>query len=454
MKAAVIGFDIGTSGLKAAVADPSAGKIVEGRTWSYAADSETEPGVRPIRVYKEVLTEALKELKRDYKILAIGMTTAMYSVCRVVDGEEYVYQWNSLWDRAPQLEPEMKEFLINSGCRVDTLFPGYKLYTLDPETRKEFRPHGLKDVLIEYLTGNLATDYSIASPFGLFDARKRIWNYDIIDKLGFRASDLPKAVPHYTNVGKVILPGFEDDNIIVAPGLGDGPSASYGCIGESSICGNVGTSMAIRTITNMPDFSDATGLWNFAFDDELFATGGISSNACTVFHWMEKFGLDSKKDLALYDPRGVKFFPWLHGERVPYWSSSLRGTFAGIQVNDGPEEFIGACLRAVAFTFCRMVRDLDKLVDPLEPIVMAGGGTNILPLMEIISGCTDHPLKLLENESYLGATGSAMSAARAAGIELHPENVITKVLEPTGKFKEELEMWVREADRFRGYYEV
>ena len=452
-RGAIIGFDVGTSSLKAAVADPETGKILEGRTWSYGAGSEVAPGVTPLRIYMEVFSAALQELHRDYHILAVGMTTQMYSVLRKTPDGDLVYQWNSLWDRRPDLEPEMADFLIDSGCRPDTLYPGYKLYTMDPEMRKEFLPYGLKEALIQYLTGNLATDYATASPFGLFDARKRVWNAEIIEKLGFDLADLPDAVTHDTPVGTITLDGMKDDRIVVAPGLGDGPSASLGCLEAGRLCGNLGTSMAVRTVTEHPDFSREGGLWNYAFDDTYYATGGISSNSCTVFHWMEKFSFDSRTDVQLYDPHEVRFFPWLHGERVPYWNSSLRGTFSGIQIGDGPKEFIGAAVRAVAFTYCGMVRTLDKLIDPQEPMILAGGGTNIRPLMEIIAGCTDHPIHLLENESYLGGTGSAISAARAAGIDLHPDLTITEIMEPTHRFRDELEQWIGEAEKTLKLYE-
>lgn len=453
MKSAVIGFDIGTSSLKAAVADVNTGKILEGRTWHYAECETASLGIMPLQAYIDTLTEALHELRRDYRLTALGLTSQMYSVCRKTENGILVYQWNSLWKRHPEMEPEMASFLIASGCRVDTLFPAYKLYTMDAETRKDFLPYGLKDALIQYLTGKLVTDYSIASPFGLFNVLDRKWNTDLAQKLGFDPDSLPEAVPHDTNIGEVILPEFHHEHIIVAPGLGDGPSASHACRNTSDLCGNLGTSMAVRTVTKKPDFSSKSGLWNFAYDDEYFVSGAISSNACTTFHWLKKFGIEINEKTLLSDPGEIRVFPWLHGERAPYWNSSLRAAFTGMQISDGPEELTGACIRSVAFTYCRMVLTLNHLVDPETPMILAGGGTNITPLMEVVSGCTDHEIHLLASETYLGGIGSAMSAASAAGITLHPDLKISRILPPTGKYKEELAEWIESADRLSRYYD-
>lgn len=451
MREAAVGFDIGTSSIKCAIADIATGKIVEGRTWNYPEGSEILPGVVPLSMYEEALTGALRELKADYRLRSVALTTAMYSVCRNTPGGVVAYQWNSLWDRKPEIEEEMTKPLIDSGCRVDTIFPGYKLYTLKPEERASFLPYDIGAHLVKYLTGTLATDYIRTSTLGFFDARKRCWNLELVRKLGFREEDLPLALPHNKAVGKISLQGFENDDIIIAPGLGDGPSASYACKEISSLCGNIGTSMAIRTITKNPDFSYGSGLWNFAFDDEYFATGGISSNACKVFHWLEDINQGRPGD-TLPDAHEVLFFPWLHGERTPYWSSDLRGTITGLSIGDGTSEILGAAIRAVGFTFCQMERLLEHVVDEREPLVLAGGGTNIRPLIDVIAGCIKRDIVLLKSESYLGGTGAAFSAAEAAGIEIHPDIEVSETIKPTHLYERELDHWIEQSKRVSDWF--
>lgn len=447
---AIIGFDIGTSSLKAAIADPDSGAVVGGRTWSYAAGREAAPGVMPAAVYEDALLCALRDLAADYHVESLALTTQMYSVCRRTSKGLLVYQWNALWRRDAAVERAMRETLVRSGCRADTLYPAYKLATLPPAERAAFLPYGLKEHLLKLLTGKLATDFSTASTLGIFDAVARKWNLDAARDLRLDAALLPHALPHDAPVGRV-REGLPLGGATVAPGLGDGPAASFACRDVSPFCGNLGTSMAARVITDTPDFSEENGLWNYAFDDTLFATGGISSNACSVLHWAGDVGLAPGE--KLWDSREVQFFPWLHGERMPFWSSDLRGTFLGLQIGDGPQVLQAAVAKAVAFTFCRMALALEPVTAPETPLILAGGGTNLRPVLTAIAGCLHRDLALLENETYLGGTGAAMSAGAAAGCRVRPELCIRECLHPTGALAEEYARWVKTADRVAALYQ-
>lgn len=447
---AAAGFDVGTSSLKAVLADPDGGAVLGGRTWQYEAGREAAPGVLPIAVYEHALLSALRDLAADYQLVSLALTTQMYSICRRTPQGLLVYQWNALWRRDAAVEAALGETLVRSGCRADTLYPAYKLATLPPAERASFLPYGLKEHLLRLLTGELATDYSTASTLGVFDAVGRKWNLDAARDLGLDTALLPPAVPHDTPVGRVredLLPG----GAVVAPGLGDGPAASFACRDVSLFCGNLGTSMAARVITDTPDFSAENGLWNYAFDDTRFATGGISSNACTVLHWARDLGLDPGDTLA--DSREVLFLPWLHGERMPFWSSDLRGTFLGLQIGDGPQVLRSAVAKAVAFTFCRMALALEPVTAPDRPLILAGGGTNVRPVLTAVAGCLHRDLALLENETYLGATGAAMSAGAAAGCRVRPELRIRETIRPTRALEGEYTRWTQAADRMAAFYQ-
>lgn len=448
----IVGFDIGTSSTKAAIADTDTGTIIDTRTFHYENAREAAPGVMPIAVYETALLSAITSLMGDYEIDSIGLTVQMYSILRKTEDGLMAYQWNSLWARDKQIEVEMKDPLVRSGCRPDTIYPGYKLGTMTPEMRKEFLPYGIKEHLICLLTGKLVTDYTIASPFGLFDAVKREWNLPLIRSLGIDESLLPKAVPYSVPVGPIdteLLPGF---HAILTPGLGDGPSASFACRDVSCLCANLGTSMAVRVITDKPDFSDENGLWNYAFDDTLYTTGGISSNSCSVFHWGDQFDLRTEAPEDLVDTHDVMFFPWLHGERMPYWSSDLRGTFIGLQVFDDQKVLRSAVLKAVAFTFCRIARTLEKVSAPDQPLVMAGGGTKNRAVLSVIAGCVHRDLYLQENEAFLGSIGAAIASGIATGHAVHPDTKIAEIIHPTGAYEAEYERWLKMAEKMTQFY--
>ncbi len=447
---AVVGFDIGTSSLKAAVFSAKTCRMTASATWNYPVRTGREIGIMPVSVYENMLQKALVELSHNYELISAALTTQMYSVLKKSSEGVLVYQWNCPWQRNPSVEEVARAFLLRSGCRVDTLYPGYKLASLAEEERKEFLPYGLKEDLLQFLTGNLCTDYSTASAFGVFDAVKRKWNMDAVRGLRLDESLLPRAVAHDKAVGNVrqdILPG---ETVTVTPGLGDGPAASLACTAVSSFCGNLGTSMAARVITEKPDFSEKNGLWNYAVDDRRYTIGGISSNSCTVTDWAKSFGTAPENELP--DNDEVEFFPWLLGERMPYWSSDLRGTLIGLRLRDSPDTVCGAVARGVAYTFCRMALALEPHTDPKQPLVIAGGGTNMRALLKVISGVLNRSLVILENETYLGSIGAAISAGAAVGLKMNPDLKIREWISPTHAFATSYFRWNETAEQLADFY--
>lgn len=448
----IAGFDIGTSSLKVTIADYNTGKVTDELIYGYHNFRELAPGVVPTAVYEETLLKALEEIYHSTELVSIALTTQMYSICEYKDGEWVVHQWNSLWDRCPDIESMLQDPLSRSGCQVDTLFPAYKLKTLDEEKRRHYVPYGLKEHLLLFLTGKLSTDYVTASASGMFDISKREWNIPFVRSIGMDVDKLPLALPHNAPVGKMsteLLPGVYPETIVV-PGLGDGPSASFACRGISNFCGNLGTSMAARVFTKEPDIMPEHGLWNFVVDSSTYVTGGISSNSCTVFHWAERMGIKVSSDIS--DTHGIMFFPWIHGERMPYWSSDLRGTFTGLRVDDSPASLAGAIIKAVAFTFVRMVDVLGEHAEKGSPLVIAGGGTNLSPILDIIAGCINVDLALLQNAEYLCSTGAAISAGTGIGVTVKPNLQVERTIKPTYRYRKEYEKWLAMASNIANIY--
>jgi len=447
MEEVIVGLDVGTSSMKAAI-------LITGKstvsyiTKKYIQTEVSETGVVPAAVYVDAMKSLLGEIAAGFAIKAIAVATQMYSLCRMTDRGVYVYQWNCLWKSNEDTGKRIGNDLVWSGCRPDTLYPAYKLAALSFEDRKSFLPYGIKEYLIRELCGFPATDYSTASASGLFCLKTRDWNLKLIESLGYKRNDMPLILRHDQVIAHLLLEAFDhaSDTTVIVPGLGDGPSASLACAGSSSFCGNLGTSMAARVLTDSPDLSAEKGLWNLPVDEKQYTVGGISSNACSVFHWAE----DNRIIIPdrLKDTENVRFFPWLFGERTPYWSSDLQALFTGIQVVTDEKMLGSAVVKAIGFSFVRMAELVGEKVKADQPLILSGGGTNIRPLMEVIAGSISRKIILLKDETYLGATGALVSASRAAEYEFIPDIAVHKVIEPDKRFIDEYRKWTAASDKF------
>jgi gluconokinase len=444
-----LGLDVGTSAAKYTAIELSTGNVVAQRRVEYTRQ-ETAVGVVPMRMYTEAVERLLDNLAQEFMVRSVAITTAWYSAIAPTDGGELVYQWNSIWERNRDVERELSGYLDVSGCHVDILFPVYKLMTAHVLRNMRFKPYGMKEYLIEWLTGERATDYSTASASGLLDIRRREWNEPLLDKLGYRREEMPRLVRHNTAVGQRKVRG---ESITVVAGLGDGASASYACKEVSEVAANIGSTMAARELSPAIRHSSPDRTWTFVVDESRYVNGGISSNGGSVLEWARrgKWAIDEVK----VDRGGERFYPWLHGERTPFWSADLRGTFTGIDVRTDMATLSAAIVKGVGFTLSRMINAMAHARSCPSGVVVAGGGVRLSEMLRVVQGSVSVPLTILKSFDYLASDGSALSAAEALGVPLELHHDIEMVLEPNDAFQADYEAWIAEADNVAsGVYQV
>lgn len=451
-KRVIAGFDVGTSSLKVSIADLDCLSVIDNRKYDYKDYRELSAGVVPVTIYLNNVKDAIRNISVDYDLTAVSVTTQWYSICGYVDGELAAYQWNCLWATQKDAEENFREEMRKSGCPADSIYGAYKLCTVSDEERKKFLPYGIKECVIEDLTGTPVSDYTTASASGLFDIRKKTWNTRFIEKLGFDVDQLPKIMKHNEVCGK-ISPGLFPDltlDTVVVPGLGDGASASYACREISSFCGNIGTSMAARVITDKIDAESGVSVWTYAIDDKTYVTGGISPNACSVFTWASKLGFDIAEKIGRKND--LLFLPWIHGERVPYWTSDLKGTFLGMKSDTTKEDITVAILKGISFTFSQMEKILENYCTGEDPIVLAGGASNSKVVLEVVAGSIGREITMVNNADYLCSTGAVLSAAEALGAVIRNEIKVDSRISPDGAYREEFSKWQNVSQRIAEIY--
>jgi len=432
-----VGLDVGTSGLKCTIIDLSTGKVLGHRRVEYVHDA-TGIGIVPVRMYKEVLEHLLNDLVQEFIVRSIAVTTIWYSVIGTADGSEVVYQWSSEWERNPAVERELQNYIDSAGCDIDTRFPIYKLMTARVLRNDSFKPYGIKECLIEWLTGQKATDFSTASASGLVDIRKRDWNDPLLDRLGYRREQLPKLELHNKIVGEA---QFKGESIAVVPGLGDGASANYACKEISSLAANIGTTMAARELSSIIRKDPSARIWTFIVDESRYVNGEFSLNGSSVLNWArrEKWPIDD----VCVKHGGERFFPWFYGERMPSGNADLRGTFTGIDMRTDRTSLSSAIIQGVAFTLSRMINAITDARHRSSGVVVGGGGVHFSELLRVVQGSVSVPLSILKSSDFLSSDGAALSLAEAMGITaIDLNHEIEKVLEPNDEFRADYEAWL------------
>ena len=431
-----LGLDVGTSSLKATCFDAGRGNLTENKLFSYQI-TEGRPGIIPVVFYERVVLEALNYFDDKYSILGVGVSTQMYSILRNNNEVLEVVQWNAPWQISLEDKEKLKPLLVGSGCHPDVLYPVAKIFS-SLRNADNFLPYGIKEHLIEFLTGNRVTDYSTASASGFFLIKEKKWNEELVSMLGFDLKHFPEVLLHNQKAGSLRKELKVGSSAFVVPAAGDGISASLAVADLSSLCGNLGTSMAIRKIRNSDLFSRHQKEWIYALDEERYVTGGISLNGFSVLNWAEKSGFPVVMDKL--QPTDLLFFPWLNGEATPFWNENLRGILLGINPETSKEAISSAIRESVAFTFCLLNEFVGISSGSTEPLILGGGGVHHKDILQVIAGVIGQRAFLLKESDYLASIGAARSAAESVDFKLNPEfNLIEE--KPLNRFSERFENW-------------
>jgi xylulokinase len=110
------------------------------------------------------------------------------------------------------------------------------------------------------------------------------------------------------------------------------------------------------------------------------------------------------------------FLPHLQGERAPVWNIDARASFSGVDSSMGPAEFAVATMEGVAFSVRLAVDSLRKSADCMPEVFNAAGGGMASDIWcQIRADILGRPLRRLRNLDA-GVLGAAVLAGAGVGL--------------------------------------
>ncbi len=323
------------------------------------------------------------------QITTIGFSTAMHSLMPD-DGKKQIFLWSDLQaaetiDRFKQTNLATHFYEI-SGTPIHAMSPFAKLLYFQEKKLYPAETHwyGLKELIMEYFTGNFVIDYSTASATGLFDLKKKQWSDEILDYLGINAEQLAQLVD--TNQAFKLLPKIRDlfdfsaDTQVVI-GASDGTLAAYASYystGRSASL-TIGTSAAVRQITNAIHLDQEKQNFCYYLNEDLLVSGAPSNNGGVVLAWAANHLADHPAQFYQMLPtllkettigaKGLRFWPYLNGERAPYWSNEIKGGFRDLTLQHTRSDMLRSVIEGVLIN----IRQLVELVAQDESLSVSGG---------------------------------------------------------------------------------
>ena len=432
-----LGVDIGTSGVKAVIADES-GKLLDQATAPLTVSrpaplfSEQDPADWWSATENAVLS--LKpELRRQVK--AAGVTGQMHGATLLDEGDRVLRPailWNDGRSGAEcieleRAEPRAREITANA---VMAGFTAPKLLWVrkhEPEifdrTKTVLLP---KDYVRFLMTGEKASDMSDASGTCWLDVRERRWSSEMLAACGLDESAMPSVHegPEVTgNLRADVARRWGMESVPVIAGGGDNAAAAVGLgvVNDGDAFISLGTSGVVFVATDTLRPNPAQGLHAFCHAvPGKWHQMSVMLSAASCLDWVA--GLLKEPDfpalLASAESATGEapiFLPYLTGERTPHANPHAKAVFFGMTAQTGQGEIARAVVEGVAMGLRDGLDIITEAGSTVQSLTVAGGGSRSLFWGRILAGALNVPLVYRSGGDVGPAYGAARLAIAASG---------------------------------------
>jgi gluconokinase len=407
-----IGADIGTTSTKA-VLFSSEGDIVHQATVEYplltpepkAAEQDPDEIVEAVVTAIQSVMENSGVNKKDITVLSFS--AAMHSLI-AVDAKGKPLTKSLTWadQRAEPYARQLKEtngksIYDKTGTPIHPMSPLTKLMWLKAEQpdifNKASRFIGIKEYVFYHFFNKYVVDHSIASATGLLNMYELDWDKEALETAGVTKDRLSELVPTtavFTDMDPELAErmGIHPDMKVVI-GANDGCLANLGvnAIENGVVAVSIGTSGAIRTVTDKP-VSDPKGrIFCYALTEDHWVIGGPVNNGGMILRWLrdelcaEEVSAAKAQACDPYDliteriakisagSNGLLFHPYLSGERAPSWNANARGSFYGLAMHHKREHMMRAVLEGINMNLYMVLLALEEVIGIPDRIHATGG---------------------------------------------------------------------------------
>ncbi|NMB47177.1 MAG: hypothetical protein GX998_12335 [Firmicutes bacterium] len=493
----LLGLDIGTTHLKAGIfteqGEPVIVKLASTPVLNLGAGRAIyDPGQLWVKV-SGLLREVTSQLEPGTQILSVAIASmGEAGLLLDTDGEPLtpIIAWFD--SRGKDVIDKWAHcFGVERTLSITGLIPDY-IYSLmkllwlnqhEPElVSGAHKWLCMMDYIIYKLTGEFATDYSIASRTMLFDITLRAWSPEIAEFANLDIELLPRAYPGGTVVGQVT------EVASYSTGLEKGIPVCTG--GHDHICGafavgvfepgnaldSLGTAESLVAAykdipTLKPQVVKGFGIGCHVVRNAYYLLGSINASGLSVDWFKDEFGsmLQSsaaKKGVSIYEvlleearqsppgTKGLMFVPHMRGAGPPNPDPHSRGAFVGIRDYHERKDFLRAILEGLSCEFALALRESeDALGLAVSKIQAIGGGTKNQLWMEIKAAMLDKPIEIpaVQESTLLGA---ALLGGLGAGVYRDAHEALSETYRVLHTYEPEQRLVRQYADIYEAYCQI
>ena len=432
----LVGVDIGTQSLKAAVADDTlaikgAGFRSYRATFPAAGRAEQDPQLWE-RSLAPAIATALAEAgvaAQHVKGLAIcGQLDGCIPVDATGEPQGPCLTWMDRRAGAELADIDKDSLHATTGIVPDASHLGAKIRWLKRHQDGAARYHQPVSYMVERLTGAFVIDHALASTSMLYDLRRQDYDAALLSAFGVARAELPSLARSGECAGKLTRAGAArtglPEGIPVAVGTGDDFSTPLGAgmteEGEVSVA--IGTGEVVGALFADPVIdrdrlveTHAYPAGGYFVENPGWLAGGAVTWLRDLLGIADYEAFDAIAAGAPAGCDGVVFLPALTGAMAPEWIAEARGCFYGLTPAHGAPHLARAVLEGCGFAMRDVLARLSSLGAQPSSLKLLAGGSRSKVAAQLRADISGLPV-MVQDHPHSSVRGAAMLAGVAAGI--------------------------------------
>ncbi|CAM3287987.1 gluconokinase [Paenibacillus lupini] len=441
----IIGLDIGTTSVKACIFNRIGNLVAEAEELILSEYPQVGQVQQDAVVIERLAVVAVRNsiqkaglAKED--LAAMGFSAAMHSLLSVSSegvplSPAFIWSDGRGTDQANRFTEEERQYLYSkTGTPIHPMSPFLKLLWMKETGYEPYQKAAyfmsIKEYLIYCWFGKRVIDYSMASATGLFNPSTLNWEPELLSLADITASQLSEIVEPTFLLGALKAEIAEEmgvaSSLPFAIGAADGQLSNLGigALLPGEVAVSVGTSGAIRQVTNEAKVSGNGETFCYSFTQDSYIIGGPTNNGGVALQWLKQLLNDqgSYEDFlaeawqSTPGAEGLLFLPYINGERAPLWNQQARGNFYGMTIAHTKAHYVRAVLEGITFNLYQIGRALEQLAGPPKKMYVNGGLSRSPIWLQMMADIFEAEIYVSENH-HSAAWGAAWTALVAIGEE-------------------------------------
>jgi gluconokinase len=435
----IVSLDVGSSSVRALLFDSGARRMEGyGAQVPYRIHTTPDGGaeVDP-EALAQLAIDCLDELHRQvhasgFRVVAVAGSAFWHGICGInAAGQPTLPILHLLDTRSGDQVARVPDAHARTGCVPHSSYWPAKILWLAANRPDEFRATtrflSFPEYLYLKLLGSTRASTSMVSATGLWDQNASDYDPETLSALPIRREHLtdPAALDETEDrllqEFRAMWPAFAKARWF--PALGDGAcnNIGSGCISPQRAALMVGTTGAMRLVSDAREAAVSQGLWCYRLDRRRFVTGGALSNGGDVYAWMKRNlalpkDVEARLETARPGTHGLTMLPFFSGERTPYWRADLRASITGLSASTDAFDILRASLESIALRFREIYCLLAARWGAPTEIIASGGALLHSPgWTQMMADALGRPVTVC-TETEASCRGAALWALERLGI--------------------------------------